>query len=69
MIVALAPGRSRLGRGLFPILISATAVACGERPLSPREPTPGVPHYRFATFNIAFPEAGDSATLEAVGAT
>jgi endonuclease/exonuclease/phosphatase family metal-dependent hydrolase len=43
--------------------------ACGERPLEPREPTPGVPHFLFATYNVHFPEAGDRNTLEAVATT
>ncbi len=45
------------------------AAGCGERPLEPRDPTPGVPHYRFATFNVAFPKAGEPSTTSAVGAT
>lgn len=44
-------------------------LGCGERPLEPREPTPGVPHYRFATFNMAAFEEGDAETLEAIGGT
>jgi endonuclease/exonuclease/phosphatase family metal-dependent hydrolase len=44
-------------------------VGCGERPLEPRDPTPGVPHYRFATYNIAHTMSGDYSTLRAVGKT
>jgi endonuclease/exonuclease/phosphatase family metal-dependent hydrolase len=43
-------------------------VACGERPLEPRAPTPGVPHYRFVTYNVHFPEAGDTRTISAIRA-
>ena len=42
---------------------------CGQRPLEPRDPTPGTPHYRFVTYNLHFPEAGDARTLAAIAAT
>jgi endonuclease/exonuclease/phosphatase family metal-dependent hydrolase len=42
--------------------------ACGERPLEPRDPTPGVPHYRVKTYNIETGKANDRPTVEAVGA-
>lgn len=44
-------------------------VACGEAPLEPRAPTPGVPHYRVVTYNVHFPEAGDTRTISAIRAT
>lgn len=50
--------------GVF--LCSAVLCGCGERPLQPREPTPGVPHLRFVTYNLHFPEAGDAETLDAI---
>ncbi len=45
-----------------------TLVACGERPLEPRDPTPGVPHYVFKSYNVESQRAGDAPTLKAVGA-
>jgi endonuclease/exonuclease/phosphatase family metal-dependent hydrolase len=48
--------------------LSALA-GCGERPLEPREPTPGVPHYRFVTYNVHFPEARDQKTIDALRRT
>lgn len=42
-------------------------VGCGERPLTPREPTPGVAHFKLATFNIRDENATDPATLDAIG--
>jgi len=56
-------------RRLLLVVSCAWLGACGERPLEPRDPTPGVPHYRFVTYNIAFPKAGDGDTLGAVGET
>lgn len=47
---------------------SLLALGCGERPLEPREPTPGVPHYKLVTYNIAYFTSGDP-TLSAVGET
>ncbi|MEZ4222798.1 MAG: endonuclease/exonuclease/phosphatase family protein [Polyangiaceae bacterium] len=43
-------------------------LGCGERPLEPRDPTPGVAHYLFKTYNIEAGDSGDGATLKAVGA-
>lgn len=52
------------------VLVACLALAaCGERPLEPREPTPGVPHYRFVTYNVHFPEARDQDTIEALRRT
>jgi endonuclease/exonuclease/phosphatase family metal-dependent hydrolase len=48
--------------------LSALA-GCGERPLEPREPTPGVAHYRFVTYNVHFPEARDRKTIDALKRT
>jgi vancomycin resistance protein VanJ len=47
-------------------LVCCVLVACGEAPLEPRDPTPGVAHYRFASYNVHFPEAGDRRTLDAI---
>jgi endonuclease/exonuclease/phosphatase family metal-dependent hydrolase len=44
-------------------------LGCGERPLEPRDPTPGVPHFRFVTYNVHFPEARDTTTLDTVRRT
>jgi endonuclease/exonuclease/phosphatase family metal-dependent hydrolase len=42
---------------------------CGEPPLEPRDPTPGVAHFRFTTYNVHYPEARDSSTIAAIRAT
>jgi len=60
-------GRSLPGR--LVLVLSLLVVGCGERPLEPRDPTPGVPHYRFVTYNVHFPEARDGKTLDAVRRT
>ncbi len=39
---------------------------CGERPLEPREPTPGVPHFKIETYNVEFQSAGEPDTVGAV---
>ncbi len=44
-------------------------VACGPAPLEPREPTPEVPHFTVATFNVHFPTEGDAKTSAAIAAT
>ncbi|MGZ3419642.1 MAG: endonuclease/exonuclease/phosphatase family protein [Polyangiales bacterium] len=43
--------------------------SCGQRPLQPRDPDPGVPHFTVATFNVFDEHASDPATIEAIGAT
>ncbi len=43
-------------------------VGCGQRPLEPRDPTPGVPHYTFKSYNIEAGKQDDTATVNAVGA-
>ena len=50
------------------VALAALLVACGPAPLEPRDPTPGVPHFSVATFNVHYPTAGDAATSAAVGA-
>lgn len=45
------------------------ALGCGQPPLEPRDPTPGVPHFSIATYNILSSDPADSATLETIGAT
>jgi len=52
--------------GLWGVVV-AVAMGCGERPLTPREPTPGVMNFRIATFNIWDENATDPATLDAIG--
>jgi endonuclease/exonuclease/phosphatase family metal-dependent hydrolase len=54
---------------VFALACVALVGGCGERPLEPREPTPGTPHFRIVTYNLHFPEAGDARTLEAVAAS
>src|ERR1043165_4327872 len=42
--------------------------ACGPAPLTPRDPTPGVPHFKLETFNVYQNNYADASTVEAVGA-
>lgn len=48
-------------------LCALLALACGERPLEPREPTPGVPHYEIQSYNVESGDHDDPATVEAIG--
>ncbi|HVW29634.1 MAG TPA: endonuclease/exonuclease/phosphatase family protein [Polyangiaceae bacterium] len=43
-------------------------VACGPAPLRPRDPTPGVVHFKIETFNVYQDAYDDPATVEAIGA-
>ncbi len=61
-------GSSMRTRGSLLWVCALFALGCGERPLEPRGPTPGVPQYRFVTYNIAHFTSGDP-TLSAVGET
>jgi endonuclease/exonuclease/phosphatase (EEP) superfamily protein YafD len=49
--------------------VPALLIGCGPRPLKPREPDPGVPNFRIATFNVEHGKGKDLATIMAVGAT
>lgn len=49
--------------------LTAAASGCGPEVLTPRDPTPGVPHFKVATYNVLNEIEGDPATLAAVGAT
>lgn len=42
--------------------------ACGPPPLEPRDPTPGLPHFRVQTYNVELTEYSDESTVDAVGA-
>lgn len=44
------------------------SIACGERPLEPRDPTPGAVHFRVQTYNVELTDASDPTTVAAVGA-
>lgn len=48
-------------------LCALPALACGERPLEPREPTPGVPHYTIQSYNVESGDEDDPGTVAAVG--
>lgn len=48
-------------------LCALSAVACGERPLEPRDPTPGVPHFRVQSYNVESSDHDDPDTIGAVG--
>jgi endonuclease/exonuclease/phosphatase family metal-dependent hydrolase len=52
----------------LPSLALLFVLGCGERPLEPRDPTPGVPHWTIQTFNVEAGDHDDSATVKAVGA-
>jgi len=49
------------------VVCALAAAACGERPLEPREPTPGVPHYEIQSYNVEAGDHGDPGTIAAVG--
>lgn len=53
---------------LIGLLLVVACAGCGERPLEPREPTPGVAHFTIATYNILDKASRDPGTVEAVGA-
>lgn len=53
---------------LCPFAMIALA-SCGQRPLEPRDPTPGVPHFHVATFNMRDIASHDPETVDAVGNT
>jgi endonuclease/exonuclease/phosphatase family metal-dependent hydrolase len=40
---------------------------CGERPLEPRDPTPGAVHFTIKTYNVETDEQNHSRTIEAIG--
>jgi endonuclease/exonuclease/phosphatase family metal-dependent hydrolase len=42
-------------------------VACGPAPLEPRDPTPGVAHFRLETYNVLQSEYDDPVTIDAIG--
>jgi endonuclease/exonuclease/phosphatase family metal-dependent hydrolase len=55
-----------------PLAILAAAgllclAGCGPEPLTPREPTPGVPHFKVATYNVLSERSGDEETIATVG--
>jgi endonuclease/exonuclease/phosphatase family metal-dependent hydrolase len=56
-------------RGRWWIFGCGALLGCGQPPLSPRDPTPGVPHFTIATFNVEATHWSDPATVAAVGAT
>ena len=49
--------------------LALLALGCGAPPLEPRDPTPGVPHFTIATYNILGDSQGDVATRETIGET
>jgi endonuclease/exonuclease/phosphatase (EEP) superfamily protein YafD len=60
---------SPVGVALASAVPGLLAIGCGQPPLEPRDPTPGVPHFTIATFNVEAGKQGDLATVEAIGAT
>jgi len=59
----------RWSYGWLAITLSPGLSACGPEVLEPRDPTPGVPHFKVATYNVYSRMEDDPATLAAVGAT
>lgn len=59
----------RMFRAWFPVVafLALVVAGCGPRPLEPRDPTPGVPHFKVKTFNVEFGKQNDAATVNAVG--
>lgn len=55
-------------RVFFGVSVCVAVIGCGERPLEPRDPTPGVPHYVFQSYNVEAGDQGDPSTVSAVGA-
>ena len=48
-------------------LILGVLTACPQRPLEPRDPSPGATHFTIQTFNVEFTDWDDPATVAAVG--
>jgi endonuclease/exonuclease/phosphatase family metal-dependent hydrolase len=57
------------GRPLIVSVLGLGLAACGPKPLEPRDPTPGVAHFRFVTYNVHFPAARDPSIIAAIRAT
>jgi vancomycin resistance protein VanJ len=51
------------------LLLFTLLASCGQRPLEPRDPDPGVPHFVVASFNIFDERSTRPETIEAIGAT
>lgn len=51
------------------LVLGVGVVGCTPGVLEPREPTPGVPHFKVATYNIFSLMETDDPTLAAIGAT
>ncbi|MBK7585200.1 MAG: endonuclease/exonuclease/phosphatase family protein [Myxococcales bacterium] len=49
------------------VLLALGALGCGERPLEPRDPTPGVPHYEIQSYNVEAGDHDDPSTVAAIG--
>jgi endonuclease/exonuclease/phosphatase family metal-dependent hydrolase len=47
--------------------LGLATTGCGERPLEPRDPTPGVPHYKIKTYNVEAGGEGHASTIQAIG--
>jgi endonuclease/exonuclease/phosphatase family metal-dependent hydrolase len=43
-------------------------LGCGQPPMQPRQPTPGVPHFTIVSYNVEYGKDGSAATVDAVGA-
>ena len=60
----------RIARFAVPALVALAVSACVEPPmLSPRAPTPGVPHVSITSFNVNLDLFDDPSTVAAVGAS
>ena len=54
-------------RSCLLLLASAFLCACGQRPLTPRDPDPGAFHFTIETYNLNNDEGGNLDTLAAIG--
>jgi endonuclease/exonuclease/phosphatase family metal-dependent hydrolase len=61
----------RLGEKWRALLVASAPMlaACGPDVLEPRDPTPGVPHFKIATYNVLSTMPHDEPTVATVGAT
>lgn len=46
--------------------ILSFSVGCGQKPLDPREPDPGMTHFTIATFNVLDDDATNPSTIDAI---
>lgn len=69
MSLVLRAGLDRFVHRLAVLWLACGLWGCGEPPLEPRGPTPGVAHFKIATYNVEFRSHDDPGTVEAIGAS